>query len=182
LIASVLNHTDTIDSSVIEASESGDSKKAMANAVSSASDNERAIAIAIVIASSIDGVLETVLERNTAILGALDKAIMLTTDPALRRSLQALQTQLPNPQTDSTALQNWWRSAGSDWINQLVEAQTRFRDLVYEKPFSPAQMAQLDQYYSANLLLVNCLNSDCNVSPAVRSAIEATLLCPILEQ
>jgi hypothetical protein len=127
-------------------------------------------------------VLETVLERNTAIFGALDKAIMLTTDPELRRSLETLQTQLPTPKTDSTELQHWWRSAGSDWINQLVGAQTRFRDLVYEPAFSPAQMVQLDQYYSANLLLANCLNSGCNVSPAVRSAIEATLLCPIFDQ
>jgi hypothetical protein len=40
-------------------------------------------------------------------------------------------------------------------------------------------MTLLDQYYKANLLLVDCLNSDCYVSQAVRDEIEATLLLSI---
>jgi hypothetical protein len=37
----------------------------------------------------------------------------------------------------------------------------------------------LRKYYDANKLLVDCLNSGCNVSPAVRQEIEETLLLPI---
>jgi hypothetical protein len=37
----------------------------------------------------------------------------------------------------------------------------------------------LQQYYDANKLLVDCLNSDCYVSRIVREAIEDTLLLPI---
>jgi hypothetical protein len=39
----------------------------------------------------------------------------------------------------------------------------------------------LQQYYNANKLLVDCLNSDCYVSREVRQEIEDTLLLPIAE-
>jgi len=41
----------------------------------------------------------------------------------------------------------------------------------------PAQEA-LEQYYDANKLLVDCLNSYCDVSPAAREEILETLLVP----
>ncbi|MBD1811111.1 hypothetical protein NDA07_15685 [Microcoleus vaginatus DQ-U2] len=37
----------------------------------------------------------------------------------------------------------------------------------------------LRKYYDANKVLVYCLNSASNVSPAVRQEIEGTLLLPI---
>nr|WP_150111520.1 hypothetical protein [Oscillatoria nigro-viridis] len=45
--------------------------------------------------------------------------------------------------------------------------------------FSQQQKSLLKNYYDANKLLVDCLNSGCNVSPAVRQEIEETLLLPI---
>ncbi|MFW9263511.1 NACHT domain-containing protein [Nostoc sp. CALU 546] len=39
----------------------------------------------------------------------------------------------------------------------------------------------LRQYYDANVLLIECLNSDCCVSPEVRQEIENTLFLPIVE-
>jgi hypothetical protein len=41
--------------------------------------------------------------------------------------------------------------------------------------------ALLQQYYNANLLLIECLNSACYVSRSVREEIEATLLLPVAE-
>ena len=43
---------------------------------------------------------------------------------------------------------------------------------------SQAQAKLLEQYYAANKLLVDCLNSDCYVTRSVREEIEATLLLP----
>jgi hypothetical protein len=43
------------------------------------------------------------------------------------------------------------------------------------------QKQLLQQYYDANLLLVQLLNSDCYVSRHVRESIEETLLLPIEE-
>ena len=47
--------------------------------------------------------------------------------------------------------------------------------------FNQEQKKILKQYYDANLLLVECLNSDCYVSREVRQEIEDTLLLPIAE-
>jgi hypothetical protein len=43
------------------------------------------------------------------------------------------------------------------------------------------QWEVLKQYYDANTLLADCLNSDCIVSAEVREEIEETLLLPIAE-
>ncbi len=43
------------------------------------------------------------------------------------------------------------------------------------------QWEVLKQYYDANKLIVDCLNSDCIVSDEVREEIEETLLLPINE-
>jgi predicted NACHT family NTPase len=47
--------------------------------------------------------------------------------------------------------------------------------------FSEQQIELLMQYYYANVLLMDCLNSDCYVTREVRSHIEDTLLLPIAE-
>ena len=49
------------------------------------------------------------------------------------------------------------------------------------KQFSNEQKELLQQYYDANKLLVNCMNSGCKVSKAVKEEIEETLLLPIDE-
>jgi predicted NACHT family NTPase len=52
------------------------------------------------------------------------------------------------------------------------------RNIGHNWQFSKEQRELLRQYYDANKLLVDCLNSSCNVTPAVRSQIEETLLLP----
>jgi predicted NACHT family NTPase len=44
--------------------------------------------------------------------------------------------------------------------------------------FSPEQQKVLEQYYYANQLLIDCLNSNCEVTVAVRQEIEGTLFFP----
>lgn len=47
--------------------------------------------------------------------------------------------------------------------------------------FTEEQKELLQQYYDANKLLVDCLDSDCYVSRQVRQEIEDTLLSPMSE-
>ncbi|MEP0872073.1 NACHT domain-containing NTPase [Trichocoleus desertorum AS-A10] len=47
--------------------------------------------------------------------------------------------------------------------------------------FSLEQQEKLQQYYNANQLLLDCLNSNCDVTATVRQEIEATLLLPYQE-
>jgi hypothetical protein len=57
----------------------------------------------------------------------------------------------------------------------------KHRNIGHDWQFSKEQKELLKQYHEANLLLVDCLKSSCNITPATRSHIEETLLLPIVE-
>ncbi|WP_157162605.1 NACHT C-terminal helical domain 2-containing protein [Cylindrospermum stagnale] len=57
----------------------------------------------------------------------------------------------------------------------------KYRNIGHDWQFTKQQKELLQQYYDANLLLVECLNSNCNVSREVRQHREDTLLLPIAE-
>ncbi|MBD2033743.1 hypothetical protein H6F76_01515 [Leptolyngbya sp. FACHB-321] len=54
----------------------------------------------------------------------------------------------------------------------------QYRNIGHDWQFSLEQVQMLEQYYAANKLLLDCLNSDCYVTRSVREEIEATLLLP----
>ncbi|MEG3960316.1 NACHT C-terminal helical domain 2-containing protein, partial [Microcoleus sp. herbarium2] len=62
---------------------------------------------------------------------------------------------------------------------ELRQIIISYRNIGHDWQFSAQQKSLLRKYYDANKLLVDCLNSGCNVSPAVRQEIEETLLLPI---
>jgi hypothetical protein len=57
----------------------------------------------------------------------------------------------------------------------------KFRNGGYKPQFSKQQREALKQYYDANQLLVDCLNSNYYVTRTVRAEIESTLLLPLAE-
>jgi predicted NACHT family NTPase len=73
----------------------------------------------------------------------------------------------------------WWQINNRIWTEQLREIAIEHRNIGHDWQFSEAQKKLLRQYYDANKLLVDCLNSDCYVSRGVRDLIESTLLLPI---
>jgi predicted NACHT family NTPase len=98
--------------------------------------------------------------------------------PKLERSLQQLKNQLPNPE-DEEAYKQWWLENGQAWTDQLRAVMIEHRNIGHDWQFTDAQKGLLKQYYDANKLLVDCLNSDCYVSREVRQKIEDTLLLPV---
>lgn len=78
------------------------------------------------------------------------------------------------------ALTDWWQVNGQAWTEQL-RVVMEYRHIRHDWQFSEEQKERLKQYYDANKLLVDCLNSDCYVSREVRQEIEETLLLPIAE-
>ncbi|WP_333140561.1 NACHT domain-containing NTPase [Microcoleus sp. B13-B6] len=119
------------------------------------------------------------------LLSILAFSLNLNLEPELKQSLQQLRDQLyasayPN------RIQHWWRSErewwnakGRDWTQQLINVMIKYRNIGRNWIFSEQQKSLLRKYYDANKLLVDCLNSGCNLSPAVRQEIEETLLLPI---
>jgi len=76
---------------------------------------------------------------------------------------------------------NWWQENGQVWTEELQKLINEHRDFTHDLPFSQQNQDLLQQYYNANLVLVECLTSGCKVSPEVRQGIEDTLLLPIAE-
>lgn len=77
--------------------------------------------------------------------------------------------------------QSKWIKEVKNLAEQLRVMLIQYRNMGHDWHFSEQQEKLLDQYYYANKLLVDCLNSGCNVDPKVRSHIEDTLLLPIDE-
>jgi predicted NACHT family NTPase len=76
-------------------------------------------------------------------------------------------------------LKRWWTLDCPTWVSELIDILIRDRNIGHDWQFTDAQKHLLQQYYDANLLLVECLNSDCYVSRSVRQEIEDTLLLPM---
>ncbi|MBP5971993.1 NACHT domain-containing NTPase [Brasilonema sp. CT11] len=134
-------------------------------------------ALALDLDLDLDLALARAIARARDLDFALDRDLALDLNPELRRWLQQLNDQLPN-RKDKKAYKQWWQENGSTWTEQLRAVMIEHRNISHDWQFTDAQKKLLDQYYNANKLLVDCLNSDCYVSREVRQEIEDTLLLP----
>lgn len=99
----------------------------------------------------------------------------------LGKELQKLKAQLPYPDKDKEKFKQWWQANGQAWYEKLRSVIINYRYMGHDLQFSEQQKELLQQYYNANKLLIDCLNSDCYVSREVRQHIEDTLFLPIEE-
>ena len=104
--------------------------------------------------------------------------LILKLDLEFEQALQQIKAQLPDSNSHATILKQWWEANGQAWIEKLREVMIQHRNIGHDWQFNQQQKDLLQQYYDANKLLVDCLNSTCNVTPAVRNEIEETLLLP----
>ncbi len=109
---------------------------------------------------------------------AISNILGIILDAGLHKSLQQLRDQLPSPNQSREQLQLWWQTNYSVWLEQLKNAIANYRNINHHWQFSPEQQQVLQRYYDANQLLLDCLNSNCEVTAAIRQEIEATLLLP----
>jgi hypothetical protein len=138
---------------------------------------------------SVDGHLWEVLNpikkiapnRKQSLNKAFEIVRKLNLDSEFQQSLRQLGDQLPDALNDEEKFLEWSQANGHTWIEQLRCLMIKHRNIGHDWQFSDKQKEMLEQYYEANLLLVECLNSDCYVSREVRSQIEDTLLLPIAE-
>ena len=120
-------------------------------------------------------------------------------DSQLQKALQPLKEQLNNPELrlaleiirqyderkrqydkrDINELLAWDKLL--KWREQLRPVLVKYRNIGHDWQFTDKQKKLFKQYYDANKLLVDCLNSNCYVSREVRQQIEDTLLLPIAE-
>ena len=111
---------------------------------------------------------------------ARDFARDIDLDSELQHRLQKLKDQLPDSSWENREnYKQWWQANSETWTEQLRSLLIEHRNIGHDWQFTEGQKQLLQQYYDANKLLVDCLNSDCYVSRTVREAIEDTLLLPI---
>jgi predicted NACHT family NTPase len=95
-------------------------------------------------------------------------------DNELPQALQSLRVQLP---ADREEFSQWWKDHGEEWQNELRQICIDRRNIGHDWQFTNKQVELLNQYYAANLLLVECMNRS-YVSKQVREEIETTMLLP----
>ncbi len=109
---------------------------------------------------------------------ALSNALTIVLDVGLQQSLQQLKDSLPNQDGDRAIFQSWWQINHQAWNERLQTAIALHRHIQSDWHFSRTQQQILERYYDANKLLIDCLNSNCEVTTAVRKEIENALLLP----
>jgi predicted NACHT family NTPase len=111
---------------------------------------------------------------------ALSSALAIVQDAGLHQALQELKDLLPDPEQSREKIQTWWQTSYPAWMEQLKTAIAKHRNIQHHWHFSLQQQQVLQQYYDANQLLIDCLNSNGEITDVVRQEIEASLL-PIKE-
>jgi predicted NACHT family NTPase len=109
---------------------------------------------------------------------ALELVLHFDKDSELNQQLQQLRAVVLE---NSKQFKSWWKAQGQAWATVLRATMIEFLNIGHDWKFTSNQIALLQQYLDSNLLLVNCLNSNCYVSRSVRQEIEDTLLLPIAE-
>ncbi|GBF81416.1 NACHT domain-containing protein [Aphanothece sacrum] len=99
-------------------------------------------------------------------------------DPNFQESFQTLKSILPSPENKKEDIFTWWQEEGKEWVETFHHLLIEHRQIGYNWQLNPEQQELWDQYYQANLFLVECLNSDGQISPKVSQEIESTLLLP----
>ncbi|MBD2454475.1 NACHT domain-containing NTPase [Nostoc sp. FACHB-87] len=112
---------------------------------------------------------------------AFDKALNLVIESQFKQFLHNLKKQLPNAQNHPHKFRKWWIEHGKFWSGKFRELLIQYRNICHDWQFSKQQIELIQQYYSANKLLINCLNVSRKITPAIREEIEGTLLLVISE-
>jgi predicted NACHT family NTPase len=113
--------------------------------------------------------LEKLLERKSELEGKQKQAL-------LSQSFQQLKEQLPDLGKGRDYSLQWWKTNGQVWAEQFHSMLVEYRQIGQGWQLTALQLEVLKQYYQANQLLVDCLNSECRYSSAMRTEMEATLL------
>ena len=82
---------------------------------------------------------------------------------------------------DKEEFNKWRKAHGKAWAEQLRSIIIERLNIGHKWQFNEEPNKLLQQYYKANELLADCVNSTCCLSSEARTHIEETLLLPIAE-
>ncbi|HBE20374.1 MAG TPA: histidine kinase [Cyanobacteria bacterium UBA11149] len=99
----------------------------------------------------------------------------LTESEAIGEIIGELKNQLPQSSHDGNTLREWWIFNGEKWTKQLRLALIQYRDIGWEWQLDEEEQNKLDLYYYSSGLVVDCLNSNSQVTSKVRKEVEEML-------
>ena len=114
-------------------------------------------------------------QRFPALILALDLRHLLADKPSLQTLLQDLKNHLPSQNQGRDTLKIWWQTNGKSWTDKLRNLMINTRHIGHDWHFNSKELHGIQQYWDANKLLINCLNSAEYVAPNTRSLIENNL-------
>jgi predicted NACHT family NTPase len=129
---------------------------------------------------ALDFDLDIVVDLNHGLDRFLEHGLIFAEDPESKSQMQEIRYRLPDSK-NRDRFQQWWEQNGSQWTEDLHQIMIKYRNIGHDWRFTDQQKAKLQEYDDANLLLADCLNSECYVSREVREEIEATMLLPVAE-
>ncbi|MBD2355778.1 NACHT domain-containing NTPase [Tolypothrix sp. FACHB-123] len=136
------------------------------------------LALTHALAVSLTMTADIFFQRLFALSLALDLKHLLKEQPSLQTSLQDLEKQLPSQKQSRETLKIWWQNNGEAWIEQLRTLMINSRQIGQAWQFNQQDWQELQQYWYANQLLLDCLNSSAEVTPNLRESIKNSLLLP----
>ena len=109
---------------------------------------------------------------NSDPANVLVSVFVLDLEPELKQVLQKLESELPDPKEERDKFEVWRKAKGQDWLKEIITV------LGHDLQFTDEQKELLKEYYDANKLLLECLNSASNLAPEVREKILESLFLP----
>ncbi|WP_317986523.1 NACHT domain-containing NTPase [Nostoc sp. MS1] len=133
------------------------------------------LALTHALAVSLTMTADILFARLSALNLALDLKHLLIDDLSLHSSLQYLKQQLPSATQGKESLKNWWLAHGQAWTDELRSLMINARQIGLNWHFNQQDLQDLQQYWNANKLLIDCLKCTKDISPNLRSHLETTL-------
>ncbi|MBD2452485.1 NACHT domain-containing NTPase [Nostoc sp. FACHB-87] len=118
------------------------------------------------------------LPRFSALSLSLDLKHLLANQPELLTALQNLKNQLPSPSQGGEVLKIWWQDNGKNWTESLRNWMITNRKVGHNWQFNSQDLEEIQQYWDANQLLLDCLKTATDVSPQLRNYLETSLFLP----
>jgi hypothetical protein len=118
------------------------------------------------------------LNHALAISDCIDNKPLIQMLFSLNKKLLDLKVTSPEIEIMPLVMSPWWRTNRERWTDELLKVCVARRNIGHDWQFTNKQVEILEQYYTANLLLVECMNCS-DVSEQVREEIESNLLLPI---
>jgi hypothetical protein len=122
---------------------------------------------------------DQVTKYSTEIFRILTILVDTVQEEDLNEQLKFLEARIPKLSCNSEDAQlSWNQMEWCSWSEKLRNVMIQYRDIGHVWMLDQKEYEHLKQYYNANLLLIDCLNSNRRIPAEFRADIIETLLLP----